>query len=198
MATAQELTVTSSLTVGGAVALSSALTIGASAVFSGTVTASTNIVAPSTDGVRIQGTATNNSVSEGFVGEWVEGVRTSSHTQGMPSGVATDIASMSIGAGDWNVDGEVHFITAVSDNWTRLLVSISTQSGNPNTTPTAFGVLSCSGSTPGTAATNTVKAGTRRLTFTSSGTVYIMGTPTYTGGVNSMAGYGAITARRPR
>lgn len=54
------------------------------------------------------GTTTNDDAAAGVVGEYIESTVTGS-SSGVTSGVAKNVTSISLSAGDWDVSGNVHF-----------------------------------------------------------------------------------------
>jgi len=81
----------------------------------------------STSGKGILGTTTNNNADTGVVGEYVaSNVGNTAVT--LATGVTADLTSISLTAGDWDVQGNVAFDTAATANLTYWYAGVSTVS----------------------------------------------------------------------
>jgi hypothetical protein len=93
----------------------------------GNATLSTGNVIFSASGKGIQGTTTNNNADTGVVGEYVaSNVGNTAVT--LTTGVTADLTSISLTAGDWDVQGNVGFDTAATANLTYWYAGVSTVS----------------------------------------------------------------------
>lgn len=82
----------------------------------------------STNAVSIRGTNTNDSAAAGFVGEYVEGVQSSS-TNFPTTSEFGDGASISLTAGDWQVSATLEADKNTA-TWTQVELGISSTTGN--------------------------------------------------------------------
>jgi hypothetical protein len=92
--------------------------------FTGDQTLSTGNVIFSTSGKGIQGTTTNNSADAGVVGEYVSS-SVGNTTVTLTTGVTANLTSISLTAGDWDVQGNVGFDTATTANLTYWYAGVT-------------------------------------------------------------------------
>jgi hypothetical protein len=147
-------------------------------------------------GVQIRGTATNDNAPAGYVGEFISSTITSGSAVAMTTGVATNITSIVLTPGDWDVwwNGAMSF--GAGTNFTLATVSISLVSATTNFTPPFFGALpTVSGGVVWVNGTNIMIA-PARFQVTSNTTVFAVGFCNFT--VSTAAMYGALCARRAR
>ncbi len=145
-----------------------------------------------TGGATVEGTSTNNDAAGGFVGEYISssiaaaGVSVSNNT-------ATDITSISLTAGDWDVSGLI--ITNPAAGTTTAL-TIGWVSATSATVPTApnGGAYGINGSS--TASATGVTTGMKRISLATTTTIYLSTFLTFA--VSTMQAYGFIGARRAR
>ena len=151
-----------------------------------TITASSTITPSQTSG--IVGTTTNNNANAGSVGEFVtntgSGVAISSATP-------TNITSISLTAGDWDVWGSIQYVQTGVATLTQIVASCSTTSATlaaqPNVSILNLNFL---------VANQTLVAPQQRFSFSTTTTVFLVGVVTFTSG--SEAATGVINARRRR
>lgn len=152
------------------------------------LTISSGAITPvSTSG--IVGTTTSNNANAGSVGEYVTA---SSASTAITNGAPTNIVSISLTAGDWDVSGLTSFVAGASTNAGALLTGISTTSAT-------FGALGSQAILQATftaATTNNVAAPTWRVSVASATTVYLVAQTNYTGSTFNTLGF--IRARRIR
>lgn len=160
------------------------------------ITSLTAVTAISTTGgIDIKGTNTNDDAAAGDVGEYIESVIVVGSAVSLTSGVAANITSISLTAGDWDVTGVVSFSPAGTTSVTVARGSISTTSATIDSSP---------GRIAGHASAAQVPAGngshypmpTTRLSLSATTTVYLVATSTFT--VSTMSAFGIISARRVR
>jgi hypothetical protein len=152
-----------------------------------TVTASSTITPSQTAG--IVGTTTNNAANAGSVGEFVTATGTGIS---MSSATPTNMTSVSLTAGDWDVLGNVEFDGAGG------AVMNSAQAGVNSTSATlpglpAKGVLTTA-ATPNSS--NSVAAPVIRFSLASTTTIFLVGQTGFSTG--TVTGTGFIRARRVR
>jgi hypothetical protein len=161
-------------------------------VANGTTLATTSSI--SIGAGQYQGTATNDNATAGNIGEYVQSETTSGSAVSVTSNTATNITSISLTAGDWDVWGSVVFVPAGSTVPSLILSCVSTTSG-ACTQPNGGSYSSLSVSFP--AGVNQVlPAGMKRISLASTTTVYIIGASIFT--TSTMTAYGGVYARRVR
>jgi hypothetical protein len=153
----------------------------------GPIFATSLTFSPTTNGIK--GTTTANDASAGYVGEFIESDITVAGS--MTSGVAKNITSISLTAGDWDVWGGIFIFPA----GTCTVVNAA-----PSTTSAAFVAGTNHGAfliSPNVAITTTAgfPIGMRRYSFSATTTVFLVISCTFTSTCNS---FGNISARRVR
>lgn len=151
-----------------------------------------------TSGVINVGTTTNNSAASGVVGEYLETVVLVGSAVSLANGVVANIATLSLTAGDWDVNGVVTFTGNAATVVTRYLAGISQTSAtapthgktdrNDQTLP--------GGSTPFSTSDLDGLCGPTRISLAGTTTIYLVALALFS--VNTCAGYGQIMARRVR
>lgn len=144
----------------------------------------------------IIGTTTNNNAAAGSVGELIESEILVASAVSVTNNTATNITSISLTAGDWDVWGCVITEPNAATTTSQVLAWTSTVSAGLPTPPNkgAFGRLS--GIAISAGSTLAISAGTQRLSLSSATTVYLSTFITFA--VNTMTAYGYIGARRRR
>ena len=143
-------------------------------------------------GGGIRGTATNDNAAAGIVGEYVSSTVAYASRISLTTATPANITSISLTAGDWDVTGIV-VIGLNSATCTAMASSINSTGGtvgalgeysqsNPNTTTASFQYFNV---TP-----------TVRFSLSSTTTVYLVGSATFSAG--TVDGFGTIRARRVR
>ncbi|MCA7984192.1 hypothetical protein [Burkholderia vietnamiensis] len=157
------------------------------ATFTGDVMFTAAIAPSSTAGIR--GTTTNDSASTGSVGEYVQSSVTGVV---LTSGANANIASISLSAGDWDVDGLILFVPASTTTVSSLALGTSVVSGAFG----GLGSLASYGLSFSTGAAQRLMTPRQRISLASSGAVYLVGQAAF--GVSTMTADGFIRARRVR
>lgn len=88
------------------------------------ITLSTGNVIFSASGKGIEGTTTNNNADTGVVGEYVSS-SVGNTTVTLTTGVTANLTSISLTAGDWDVQGNVGFDTAATANITYWYAGVT-------------------------------------------------------------------------
>ncbi len=149
---------------------------------------------------QLPGTTTNDSASAGKVGEYVtSSIAYNGSTVSLTTATPTNIVSITLTAGDWDVRGFIGFTGGGTTSVTFSVGSISATSAtidlssadrsgilNFNGAPlfnTAFGIINFS-------------AGYSRFSLSTTTTIYLVARADFT--VSTCSGYGAIEARRVR
>jgi hypothetical protein len=146
----------------------------------------------------ILGTATNNSATAGNVGEELKTTVASGSAVSLTTATSTNLASVSLTAGDWDVFVTYIYIPGATTSITQLSQGISTTSATLPTTTTGAGdytVLSTAATVPGS---NNISqtVGPFRVSLSGTTTTYAVARPTFT--VSTLTVYGSIRARRIR
>jgi hypothetical protein len=163
--------------------------IGGTSANAGTFTtlATTGLYSPSST-VGIKGTATNDSAQAGSIGEVITATGTS---VALTNATATNITSISLTAGDWDVFGSVGFVATSVTGITLVATSISTTTATQQAIPN-LSVLNYTSS----GGNQCLVAPTQRMSLAATTTVFLVATINFTGGTE--AGTGTIIARRRR
>jgi len=142
----------------------------------------------------IKGTSTNDSAGAGYVGEYKED--TTSTTSMYTTNQYGDLASLSLTAGDWDVDGVVEYILNSGSGITKCLVGFGTVTGNSGTGLVTGSNQCVTPNTPTSVANQTLTVPTTRISIAGTTTYYLKGLMSYTGGTPQFAA--RMSARRVR
>lgn len=148
------------------------------------LTQSPNILTP-----NITGTVSANNAAAGSVGEYMTA---SAGPTGISSGASTNITSLSLTAGDWDVDGNVFFAGAATTVTSVMQSGITTTSGTIPADPDRQIFF-------GTGMTNTAytqRPLTTRINVSATTTVYMVVQATFT--TSTMTASARLNARRVR
>jgi hypothetical protein len=144
---------------------------------------------------QIIGTTTNDSASAGRIGEYISSSVASGSAVSLTNATAADVTSVSLTAGDWDVDGLVAFTLNAATTMTIIAGWVSTTSATQPTLPNAGGMfLSQNSFTTGVGQAH--PTGSIRMSLASTTTVYLGARANFA--VNTCAAYGFIGARRVR
>ena len=151
-----------------------------------------SITFSSTSGVI--GTTTNNNAAAGSVGEFISSVITQGSPVTLTNGATTDLTSISLTAGDWDVWGNISIVSAGTAN-TELLSWTSIASA----TQPDFSLLAGFNANGGTFVLGTATGITvpyARYSLSGTTTIYI--SASFAGGTGNGTACGGIYARRVR
>lgn len=151
----------------------------------GVATATSLGFSPTTNGVV--GTPTNDSASAGYVGELISSIVLFGSATSLSTGVAKNITSILLPAGDWDVFGNVGFTGPASTVVNQVGWISSTSATLPDQALRAQNTNSGTGN--GMAVTNVFQ-------LPSPTTIYLSALSNFSGGTLSVFGY--IYARRRR
>lgn len=144
---------------------------------------------------EIAGTTTNNNAASGLLGEIVSSLVAVGSPQAMTTNTAMNVTSISLTAGDWDVEANVNFINTGS----TLTGSPNVQAGI-NTTSATIPVDGSEVSTGllGVTLTNTdgVTIPRKRVSIAVTTTVYLCAKAIFT--IGTFTSYGQISGRRVR
>ena len=148
-----------------------------------------------TDITSLAGTATNDSAAAGKVGEII----TSSVAPGAPvslsTGTAKTVTSISLTAGDWDVDGLVGFVSNAATSITLIAGAVHTTTDAFPTSPGTGAYFSINLAIGG-GATMAIPTGTMRISLAAPASAFLVASSNFM--TNSNAGYGFIRGRRVR
>jgi len=157
------------------------------------MTAVTSISA--TGGTAVKGTNTNNSAAAGMVGEYIESVVEYASAISVTNATWTNITSISLTAGDWDVSGSIGIQGAATTSFTQKRGSVSLVSGTVDITKgRLFGHVSAASVDGG--AVSAYSSQNLRFSLASTTTIYILARAEFT--VSTASAYGMISARRVR
>lgn len=140
--------------------------------------------------LNVRGTNTNDSADPGYVGEYLS---SNSAGPGVAStGTFTNLASIPLTVGDWDVEG-IAAINLAGFTLTGMSALISTSSAAADSTHNG-GVSQL---VPG-AGLNSISTGSRRISLSANATLYLVGSVSYSGGSGSWSTDSIIRARRVR
>lgn len=143
---------------------------------------------------QLPGTATNDSASAGNVGEFVSSSVTCTTSTGLSNNTPTNITSISLTAGDWDVQAQVAIDPVVGTTVTALQGGVSTVSATLPATG-ALGEVFWIGSVAG-GPTLSFPSSMARVSLASTNTVYAVIQGNFSG--STAGSCGAIRARRVR
>jgi len=127
--------------------------------------------------------------------DYVESVILVGSAVSLVSNTNTDITSIPLPVGDWDVDASGIFLPAATTNQVNQFVSMSTTSVTLDTTPGRIGTHQYGASGLVTGASGTaITAGPSRFLLTSPTTIYLVMKSTFS--VDTNVAYGIIRARR--
>lgn len=160
----------------------------------GDATATSITFNPTTGG--IVGTTTNDSPTAGDVGEYLSTTVLIGSQVAVTSNTNTNVATLVLTAGDWDVWGSVATNPASGTISTNYVNWISTVSATLPTYPNNGGIFFLEGYPSSGAATQCFPAGRMRISLSGTTTVYLSTYISFT--VSTMGAYGFIGARRER
>lgn len=140
--------------------------------------------------LNILGSSMSDSASPGYVGELLT-ANSSGVTVGT-SGSLKLLASLSLTAGDWDVEG----LGSVSlSGFTTTVIEVAISKNSSSLDQSGVGGVA---SHPASAIAMNVPTGPRRISLAQTTTVYLLGSVTYSGGSGSWSTNSHIRARRMR
>ena len=160
----------------------------------GAATATSIVFNPTTSGII--GTTTNDSASAGKVGEVISSYITVSNQVSLTNGIASNITSISLTAGDWDVSGSIWIAAASGTTMSAILGGISQTSGNVSGS-VGEGQSSIELRLTFTVSTTQIlPVNSARILLSGTTTVYLVGLALFA--VSTCTAYGSIYARRMR
>lgn len=148
-----------------------------------------------TDITSLAGTTTNDNAAAGKVGEVISSNIASGSAVGLTSGATANVTSISLTAGDWDVDANVCFLPNGATTYTSVSGGVHTTSATlPN--PPGGGAIFSYNLTFTTGVGQYCPAGSVRISVSETTTVYLVAQSVFA--VSTMGAYGYIKARRAR
>jgi hypothetical protein len=145
---------------------------------------------------QLPGTATNDSATAGNVGEYIESVIASGSAVSLVNATAKTITSVSLPAGDWDVDVTLYFLFPASTSVTQMIASISGTTNVLDTTAGKFSGISMAAFVPGAASSISSNIVPYRLSLSGTTSVFLIAQAAFS--VSTLTAYGIIRARRAR
>ena len=145
---------------------------------------------------QLPATLTNDNALPGRVGEYVESVIAQGSAAALTTATALTLTSISLTAGDWDVDTVASFLPANTTSVTQFVVSLGSVAATLNATAGRLGIIT----TPANVYNGTTQAQVSlppyRISVAATTTVYMIVQSTFT--VSTNVSYGIIRARRVR
>lgn len=148
-----------------------------------------------TGGVIIQGTGTNDSATSGNIGEIITST-VASPGSGITTNTPSNVTSVSLTPGDWDVEGQCNAIPAATTTQSQLFCSIGTTSATGNLTAGFFFEGSGIGQTGAFQSQWSANTPIARFSFASTTSVFLVQQNTF--GTSTETVWGTIRARRVR
>lgn len=152
-------------------------------------------------GDQLLGTTTNDNAVAGNVGEFISSSIALGSAVSLTTATPANVTSISLTAGDWDVNTDVYFTGGVGAAVTYLAGSVSTTSATMDTTTLGrFASVYCAGGSAFATANSVsniqaVSLASTRVSVASTTTVYAVAQSVFT---STCSAYGIIRARRIR
>jgi len=159
----------------------------------GSATATQITFNPTTGG--IVGTPTNNSAGAGFVGEYIESILVSGSATGLTTGTDKTVTSISLTAGDWDVDCNLVYIPNAATSISRYSVALSLTTNTFDSTAGRFSQTVIPATVLG-AFNLSIPVPAYRFSLSGTTSIFMVANAAFT--VNTLAAWGIIRARRIR
>lgn len=168
----------------------------------GTLTLNANTLAVAGSGISMtigQGQypaePSNGNATAGNIGEYVESIIGAGAAVALVSGTAKNVTSISLTAGDWDVDAIVYHLPAATTSYTRYVGSLSTTTNTLDANSGKFVDFSQAAFVSGGNTFNDVIP-PYRFSLSSTTTIFLVALGSFT--VSTASAYGIIRARRMR
>jgi hypothetical protein len=144
---------------------------------------------------QLPATITNDNAAAGKVGEYIESILTSGSPVSLTTNAAKTVTSISLTAGDWDVDCVGALLPAATTSITDLIVSLSLVTNTFDATTGRIVQLGMAAFVPG-ATQQTLVIPPYRFSLSATTTIFLIAQSTFT--VSTMGAFGIIRARRVR
>lgn len=142
------------------------------------------------------GTTINDNAAAGHLGEFQSSVVLVGSAIALTTATPANVTSLSLTAGDWDVDGEVWYSQGGTTVATQSNAAIHTTSATLPTVPAVGTALNRHSGTEATGIGAILSVGLVRISIADTTTVYLVAQSTFTISIN--AAYGKLRARRVR
>jgi hypothetical protein len=142
------------------------------------------------------GTNTNDSATAGNIGELVTSTVAVGSAVSLTNATASNVTSISLTAGEWDVTGNVAFSLNASTNVTYLIANISTASADNGLAGVTNNLQSFPGGSVLGATAPSLPVARQPISINATTTVYLAAQSNFS--VSTAAAYGKIVARRVR
>lgn len=161
------------------------------------VATATSLNGSGTAGCPVQGTTAGGNATAGYVGEYIVSNIASGSAVSLTTNTYAQITSISLTAGDWDVEAQIVFVTATTTSVRELRGGMNTSSTSIQTNFDSLGVFinPCPVFVPG-AVTFAFGCPRGRQSLSSTTPLYLVVRAIFT--VSTMTSYGYISARRIR
>lgn len=143
----------------------------------------------------VSGTTTNDNAPAGFIGEETESTVPIGSPVSLATGIASDITSILVSAGDWDAQADIWFTRNASTSVTQRFGWVSSTSATVPTPPGGGIVGRVTAALVGETAEG-FSTGTLRFSLAVPTTIYMSAMSIFT--VSTNAVYGVLRLRRPR
>ncbi len=150
---------------------------------------------PTTKG--IVGTTTNNNAAASYVGEFISSVVLAGAAVAITTSTSTDITTIALTAGDWDVWGTLWTNPAAGTITTSVAVGVATTSATlPPTSAIGQATQHIRGISTAATEICILNSGTTRMSLAAPTTIYLVGFISFT--TSTMSAFGSLCARRVR
>jgi hypothetical protein len=176
---------------------------GANIVIPATITSGATITSPAFDGTAtgslissvLQGVTDGTSAASGFVGQSISSTVAVGSAVALTTGVAANVTSISLPAGEWYVNGQVDYRAGATTSITTLTQGISQTSATVGGQDT-FSRSVMAAVVPTAAFDFGIPVRGQRIVLTATTTIFLIAGGIFT--VSTLSAYGTIEARRIR
>jgi hypothetical protein len=169
---------------------------GGAITFNGSTSGAATINVSATGTPQYPGTTTTDNAPAGDIGEYISSTIAQGAAVSITSGAPTNVTSISLTAGDWDLNGICSFIPAATTSLTFAACSTSTTTGANDQTNGRFTGFSFAAVVPGTNVQSYGPVGPTRFSLSTTTTVFLVAQSNFT--VSTNAAFGVIRARRVR
>lgn len=145
---------------------------------------------------QLPGTATNDNASVGNVGQLVSSNIVIGSAVTLTTATPLDITTISLTAGDWDVQGACTSSPAGSTTTSVFICSVGTTLNTVNTTPSDSSGFGLNNSSQPAGGAQTIVTDTARFSLSATTTIHLVAQANFA--VSTMGAYGKIRARRVR
>jgi hypothetical protein len=171
-------------------------TIDATAIGATTPSTGAFTTLSSTGQLSGKGTSTNDNAAAGFIGEYVESVIASASAVSLTTNTAANVTSISLTAGDWDVDLMTYFVQAATTTISVLITGSNSTSATLPTLDSQQRAEWDGENLTHNRVRRTLNPRTVRFSLASTTTIYLIVYAEF--GVSTMTAFGTIRARRVR